>query len=164
MAGKGTGTGTTEPGRTGTGTTGPGRTGTGTEPGTTSRNRFSEVANIQGSCSLNIHGKIASQMLSKRTTYAVYLLYKLAPSSYSGLVISNSVVRFVNRETEEPRRVGRISWPNAQRRVDRWMEIEMGKFFNDAGENGDVEARLMEIRCHFGIDNLFVEGIEFRAE
>jgi len=126
--------------------------------------RFSEVANIQGSCSLNIHGNIASQMLSKRSTYAAYLVYKLAPSSYSGLVIGNSVVRFVNRETEEPRRVGRISWPNAQRRVDRWMEIETGKFFNDAGEEGDVEARLMDIRCHFGIDNLFVEGIEFRAE
>ncbi|KAH0776061.1 hypothetical protein KY290_007472 [Solanum tuberosum] len=104
-------------------------------------------------------------MLSKRTTYAAYLVNKLAPSSYSGLVIGNSVVRFVNRETEEPRKVvGRISWPNAQRRVDRWMEIEMGKFFNDAGEDGDVEARLMEIKCHFGIDNLFVEGIEFRAE
>ncbi|KAK4708300.1 hypothetical protein R3W88_029225 [Solanum pinnatisectum] len=103
-------------------------------------------------------------MLSKRTAYAAYLVYKLAPSSYFGLDIGNSVVRFVNCETKEPRRVRRISWPNAQRRVDRWMEIEMEKFFNDSGEDGDVEVRLMDIRCHFGIDNLFVEGIEFRAE
>ncbi|KAK6775583.1 hypothetical protein RDI58_026584 [Solanum bulbocastanum] len=80
--------------------------------------RFSDVANIQGSCSLNIHGKIASQMLSKRTAYATYLVYKLVPSSYFGLVIDNSIVRSVNRETEKPRRVRRISWPNAQRRVD----------------------------------------------
>lgn len=122
------------------------------------------MANFCGARSVSIRGKIASQMLSKRTTYVVYLVFKLAPSSYYGLAIGNAVIRFVNPYAKERRLVRRISWPNAQRRVDNWMEIEMGEFFNDTGDDGDVQVRLMDITCHFGIDNLFIEGIEFRPK
>ncbi|MCD7446001.1 hypothetical protein HAX54_024705 [Datura stramonium] len=126
--------------------------------------RFSEVAYFPGFRWLDIQGKIASQMLSKQTAYTVYLVFKLAPDAFDGLEIGTSVVRFVNREAEERRKARRIGLLNAQRRDDEWMEIEMGKFFNDAGEDGDVEALLMEIRRRFGIGSLLVQGVEFRPE
>ncbi|KAG5611379.1 hypothetical protein H5410_022660 [Solanum commersonii] len=48
-------------------------------------------------------------------------------------------------------------------RSDGWMELKMGNFFNDTGEDGDVEARLMQIRQNWK-HGLIVQGIEFRAE
>ncbi|XP_059287303.1 F-box protein PP2-B10-like [Lycium ferocissimum] len=126
--------------------------------------RFSEVAYFPGFRWLDIRGTIASQMLSKRTAYAVYLVFKLTPDAFDGLEIGNSVVRFVNHEAEERQKVRRIGFFSAQRRADEWMEIEMGKFFNGVGEDGDVEARLMEIRRRFGIGGLLVHGVEFRPE
>ena len=48
------------------------------------------------------------------------------------------------------------------KRVDRWMGIEMGNFFNDIGSEGNVEARLIEFR-HLSWKHAFtVRGIEFR--
>ncbi|KAG5573755.1 hypothetical protein H5410_063521 [Solanum commersonii] len=32
------------------------------------------------------------------------------------------------------------------KRADGWMELKMGDFFNDAGEDGYVDARLMETK------------------
>nr|XP_016461640.1 PREDICTED: F-box protein PP2-B10-like [Nicotiana tabacum] len=95
---------------------------------------FSEMAYFRGFRWLDIRGKIASQMLSKRTTYVVYLVFNLAPDAFDGLEIGKSVVRFVNCESDneagERRTVRRIGLVKAQRRVDEWMEIEMGKFYD----------------------------------
>ncbi|KAH0710833.1 hypothetical protein KY284_012260 [Solanum tuberosum] len=103
-------------------------------------------------------------MLSKRTTYIMYLVFKLDPNVYDDLAIGNSVVIFANRQTEVRRKRRRTGYPNVQRRVDGWMEIEMGKLFYDVGEERDVEARLLEIRHRFGNGDLLIEGVEFRLE
>lgn len=83
--------------------------------------------------------------MSKRTTYVVYLVYKVQ-DAFDGFGSVNWVVRFVNcesdNEAEEQQKVGRISGSNAQRRVDGWTEIKMGNFFNDSGEDRDVEVCL----------------------
>ncbi|KAG5572294.1 hypothetical protein H5410_062060 [Solanum commersonii] len=89
--------------------------------------RFSKVAYLRGLGSLYIRGNIASQMLSKRTTYIMYLVFKLDPNVYDDLAIGNSVVIFANRQTEVRRKRRRTGYPNVQRRFDGWMEIEMGK-------------------------------------
>nr|UJT66247.1 F-box protein PP2-B10-like protein [Nicotiana plumbaginifolia] len=135
--------------------------------------RFSEVANLRFVCWLDMRGKIESRILSKRTKYAVYLVFKLADGFY-GLETANAFVRFVgcesNNEAEERASVVSLSRregpseKQSKRRVDGWMEIEMGNFFNDAGEDGDVEARLMEIRRLFAKGGLIVQGMEFRPE
>nr|CAD1835575.1 unnamed protein product [Ananas comosus var. bracteatus] len=44
--------------------------------------RFAEVAELLSVCWLHIGGTIDSQLLSHRTTYAAYLVFKLAPDSY----------------------------------------------------------------------------------
>nr|XP_033513703.1 F-box protein PP2-B10-like isoform X2 [Nicotiana tomentosiformis] len=114
--------------------------------------RFSEMAYFRGFRWLDIRGKIASQMLSKRTTYVVYLVFNLAPDAFDGLEIGKSVVRFVNCESDneagERRTVRRIGLVKAQRRVDEWMEIEMGNFFNDSGEDRDVEVCLFMLKIY----------------
>ncbi|CAN4104559.1 unnamed protein product [Withania somnifera] len=135
--------------------------------------RFSEVANLRFVCWLDLRGKIETRILSKRTKYVVYLVFKLQ-AGYYGLETANAFVRFVdcvsNNEAEERATVVSLSrqeGPDENRskiRVDGWMEIEIGNFFNDAGDDGDVEARLMEIRRLFAKGGLIVQGMEFRPE
>ncbi|XP_009780353.1 F-box protein At2g02240 [Nicotiana tabacum] len=143
-----------------------------------SESRFSEVAHLKGVSWLDIRGKIETQILSKRTKYVAYLVFKLA-EGHEGLEIANAYVRFVNRESEKEaeerasvvslveqkvkRRIKR-NVKHPRKRVDGWMEIEMGIFFNETGEDGDVEARLMEIKRLHGKGGLIVQGMEFRPE
>ncbi|CAN4095687.1 unnamed protein product [Withania somnifera] len=134
--------------------------------------RFSEVAKLNLVWWLDIRGKIATRILSKRTQYFVYLVFKLEDGFY-GLGNANAVVRFVDSETdyEAEQRAKVVHFPGREPRVklplkrgDGWMELKMGNFFNNTGEDGEVEARLMEIR-HLGAKRgLIVQGIEFRPE
>ncbi|KAK4725944.1 hypothetical protein R3W88_030861 [Solanum pinnatisectum] len=50
------------------------------------------------------------------------------------------------------------------KRADGWMELKMGDFFNDAGEDGYVDARLMETKKLNEKGGLIVQGVEFRPE
>ncbi|KAL3351915.1 hypothetical protein AABB24_020149 [Solanum stoloniferum] len=126
--------------------------------------RFSQVAHLHTVFWLDIRGTMGTQMLSKRTRYVVYLVFKLAEEHW-GLDIANAFVRFVNRvsnrEAEEQASTVSLVGENAsrrrnlkcpQRRVDGWMEIELGNFINDTGDDEDVEARLMEITQLHGKD------------
>ncbi|XP_059285751.1 F-box protein PP2-B10-like [Lycium ferocissimum] len=91
-----------------------------------------------------------------------------------GLEIANACVRSVDRvsdkEAEERASVVTLVGKKKKvrrrkrKRVDRWMEIELGSFFNDTGDNGDVEERLMEITRPHGKGGLIVQGMEFRPE
>ncbi|MCD7446004.1 hypothetical protein HAX54_024708 [Datura stramonium] len=139
--------------------------------------RFVEVAHLKAVRWLDIRGTIGTQMLSKRTKYVMYLVFKLV-EGHEGLEIANAYVRFVNRmsenEAEERASVVSLVEEKVKRRKrnvklphnrgDGWMEIELGRFFNDTGDDGDVEARLMEIMRLHGKGGLIVQGMEFRPE
>ncbi|KAH0708774.1 hypothetical protein KY284_010201 [Solanum tuberosum] len=138
--------------------------------------RFSEVAHhLHRVFWLDIRGTIGTQMLSKRTKYIVYLVFKLAEGHW-GIEIANAFVRFVNRVSnkEAEERASRVSLvgenvkrcnvKHPQNRVDGWMEIELGNFINDTGDDEDVQARLMEIKHLNGKGGIIVQGIEFRPE
>ncbi|KAI3469948.1 hypothetical protein Pfo_026611 [Paulownia fortunei] len=141
--------------------------------------RFSEVAQLKFVCWLDIRGKIKTQMLTSNTMYGAYLVFKLA-ERFHGLESANAVVRFVNDEADSDaeKRAGivHLQRPNArdgsrqqtgqlpERRSDGWMEIEMGNFYNDQGDDGEAEARLMEIQRLHSKSGLIVEGIEFRPK
>ncbi|XP_015073190.1 F-box protein PP2-B10-like [Solanum pennellii] len=133
--------------------------------------RFSEVAKLRSISWLDIRGKIGTRMLSKRTSYCAYLVFKLEDRFY-GLTNVKAVVRFADRESDhdvrERAKVVHFSGevPGATLpliRSDGWMELKMGNFFNDRGENGAVEARLMQTRQTWK-HGLIVQGIEFRPE
>lgn len=140
--------------------------------------RFEEVAELQSVCWLDIRGKIDTRMLSRNTKYGAYLVFKLAERC-NGLRSANAVVRFVNVETDSDaegragvvrlqrgRRNGSTlrSGEVAVRRSDGWMEIEMGSFCSGGGDEGDVEARLMEIHNGNWKSGLIVEGVDFRPK
>ncbi|PHT32780.1 hypothetical protein CQW23_29117 [Capsicum baccatum] len=134
--------------------------------------RFSEVAKLNSVCWLDIRGKIETRVLSKRTEYFAYLVFKFE-DTFFGLGSANSVVRFVDCESdnEAERRANVVSFvgqgPRSMlpmERDDGWMELKLGNFFNDTGDDGDVEARLMEIHYRSWKHGLIVQGIEFRAE
>ncbi|KAK6161433.1 hypothetical protein DH2020_004814 [Rehmannia glutinosa] len=128
------------------------------------KSRFSEVAKLRSTSWIHIQGKIKTQMLSENSTYAAYLVFWL--ERMDGLKSSNTIVRFINDKSQnttrdwqfEARETGKI----ARKRMDGWMELEMGKFYNGCGDDGEVEAWLIEINNTHGKSGLVVEGIEFR--
>ncbi|KAI3469949.1 hypothetical protein Pfo_026612 [Paulownia fortunei] len=132
--------------------------------------RFPEVAELQFVWWLDIRGKIKTRMLSPKTIYAAFLVFKLAEGS-RGLEVANAMIRSVDDESDkDAEKQGHIvhlhqtlEYINehiAVSRADGWMEVEMGKFYVDEGDEGEVEARLLETR--YWKTGLIVEGIEFR--
>lgn len=127
---------------------------------------------------LDIKCKIDTRMLSPNTTYAAYLVYKLADINH-GLESVKGVVRLTDSESEDEaaerasilylqqgcsalrQQAGRY----AVLRGDGWMEIELGEFYNEEGDDDLAEARLMEIeRMHDKKCGLIVEAIELRPK
>ncbi|PIN17717.1 hypothetical protein CDL12_09627 [Handroanthus impetiginosus] len=138
--------------------------------------RFSEVAELKFVCCLDIRGYINTRVLSPDTTYGAYIVFKLAEISY-GLESADAIVRFVNVEADNvaTKSAGVVHLEEADlyqgqpgklpvRRSDGWMEIELGHFYNSRGDDGDIEARLMENEILCGKCGLIVEGIEFRPK
>ncbi|KAF8394142.1 hypothetical protein HHK36_020348 [Tetracentron sinense] len=165
---------------------------------------FSEVAELINVCWLEIHGKMETRILSPKTTYAAYLVFKFSDDTVYGLGFHPAEVsiRFIQGGDEGggetravylapdgtqrrqyrivPRSIGRISRSISHRlrlpastsreregqrpkeRGDGWMEIEMGEFFNDRGEDGEVEMSLKEVKSGHWKSGLVIQGIELR--
>ncbi|KAH0708301.1 hypothetical protein KY284_009728 [Solanum tuberosum] len=137
-----------------------------------SDSRFTEVAKLKKVYWLEIQGKIDSRRLSKRTKYVAYLVFKLE-NQFHGLETVNAVVRFVDsvskKDAEKRASVVHFAGGGPRetlpfKRGDGWMELKMGDFFNDAGEDGYVDARLMETKKLDEKSGLIVQGVEFRPE
>ncbi|XP_060171431.1 F-box protein PP2-B10-like [Lycium barbarum] len=150
--------------------------------------RFSEVARLVSVRWLDIRGRIGTEMLSPKTNYAAYLVFKLVDQKSYGLESANAIIRFVNYETDsetekqantvqletlpQDRRIfgGNhnqqiiASGKNPKMRGDGWMEVELGDFNSKEGIDGPVEARLIEIKRLHPKGGLIVEGIEFRPK
>ncbi|XP_058182261.1 putative F-box protein PP2-B12 [Rhododendron vialii] len=141
--------------------------------------RFPEVAQLLHVCWLDIWGRISTAMLSPNTTYTAYLIFKIIDQRHTGLesLPVKASVRFVNGEDEYEdnnsstvflklrtlRSVG--GGQNGrlpQTRKDGWMEIELGEFYNDVADDGEVEMRLREVSS--SKSGLIVEGIEVRPK
>ncbi|KAL6911226.1 hypothetical protein ACP4OV_000031 [Aristida adscensionis] len=153
---------------------------------------FSEAASLRAVCWLEIRGKIHSNMLSKNSTYAAYLVFKIADRSY-GLdsPAQEATVSIGEREsmrqvcvhdgeddgdeetvnhlpstmTGTRRAVSSRNRPVLpQRRADDWMELEMGDFYNEKGDDGEVCVSLMETKGGNWKKGLIVQGIEIRVK
>ncbi|KAF7086848.1 hypothetical protein CFC21_090106 [Triticum aestivum] len=167
--------------------------------------RFSEGAELEDVCWFEIHGKIHSKMLSQDTTYAAYMVFKMA-DYYYGLNFpaqeasvssgATNLTREVclqageadekthydegdddesDEEEEEDvdeyyrsltnRRVvheENVMLP--QRRADGWMELELGEFLSEGGDDGEVSISLMETKSGKWKSGLIVQGIEIRCK
>ncbi|XP_010935983.1 putative F-box protein PP2-B12 [Elaeis guineensis] len=160
--------------------------------------RFSEVAELVDVCWLEIRGKIESSILTPKTTYAAYLIFKADPDSGGlGFVNQETTVKlgaqvsahtvnvqpivsgrpryrhrlyFLNQiwdamlEEHADAEENKIAARAPQSRADGWMEMEMGEFYNDEGEDGEVEMNLMEVKGGHWKSGLIIQGIEIRPK
>ncbi|KAF8015425.1 hypothetical protein BT93_H1050 [Corymbia citriodora subsp. variegata] len=106
-------------------------------------NRFAEVAELIDVCWLDIKGTISSCMLSPRTHYAAYLVFKFTPRSYGFEFQPIEVgAGFADDEAGRQKRSlmlapagGSGNYP--KERQDGWSEIELGEFLTKEGEDGE---------------------------
>ncbi|PIA61276.1 hypothetical protein AQUCO_00300661v1 [Aquilegia coerulea] len=155
------------------------------------QSRFSEVVELRTISWLEIGGKINARMLSPKTTYVAYLVFKIADRAY-GLdsVPSETLVEvgnqaststtYLRRQNSQKQNLEQVYFTNwiqvpksrvtdgnakvPQDRKDGWMEIELGEFFINNGDEGEVKMSLMEIKGSHLKGGLILEGIEVRPK
>ncbi|CAI9780490.1 unnamed protein product [Fraxinus pennsylvanica] len=145
---------------------------------TLTESRFAEVAELLSVCWLEITGIMQTRMLSLTTNYAAYLVFKIhrnsfgldEPSKASVKLVQqsgeNNIV-YLKRPTREKLRqlgVRNIDSRLAKERRDGWMEIELGEYFNDNGDGGDIQMQLRETEKLEWKSGLIIEGIELRPK
>ncbi|XVF56723.1 hypothetical protein PTKIN_Ptkin06aG0143000 [Pterospermum kingtungense] len=129
--------------------------------------RFSEVAELKRVWWLDVRGRIETKILSPGTNYAAYLVFMLDRhrigfrDSTVGLNVNvegigSGEVRnvFLDPPEDVPQQ--------CRERGDGWMEIEMGEFSNESGEDGAVELILREVDTSYYKQGLIIEGFEVR--
>ncbi|XP_020599127.1 putative F-box protein PP2-B12 [Phalaenopsis equestris] len=201
--------------------------------------RFPEVAELMNVCWLEIRGRINSRLLSKRSNYSAYLIFKLSSSAAGfndppqkasvtiGADDSPLSVRLMEEQNfGRPRPIlrrpryfrnffRRANFPQEppedlreplnelhvrddlpeeadearhdrrqnpdvegqdqserdgeivgrpQLRQDGWMEILLGEFYNEDGDDGEVVMSFLEIKGGHWKSGLIVQGIEIRPK
>ncbi|KAM3682954.1 hypothetical protein ACB094_12G109400 [Castanea mollissima] len=142
---------------------------------------FPEVAELHFVCWFDINGKMSVSILSPKTNYAAYLVYKLTEEAYgfndppptasigtigAGEVYEQTVS--LDLPIVEPGQEDQVVLPQQQhtsrpkQRNDGWLEIELGQFFNEGGEVDELQFGLKEVKVLWGKSGLIVEGIEIR--
>ncbi|KAL5702483.1 hypothetical protein ACHQM5_027696 [Ranunculus cassubicifolius] len=149
--------------------------------------RFSEVVELKDVCFLEILGKIETKMLSPKTTYVAYFVFKYVEGGAHGLdyPAAEGIVEFVgeggnasghrsvyldhHHETglshltlDEGPEVAPEEGQLPKRRGDGWMEVEIGEFYNDQGEDGDVKMIVQEVKGGHWKRGIIVEAFELR--
>ncbi|KAM0056378.1 putative phloem protein [Helianthus debilis subsp. tardiflorus] len=129
--------------------------------------RFEDVAIARDAWPLDIRGKIASVMLSGKTTYVAYLVYQTTSDSYGLNNPSHTSVNFLgvwNGSTDvwlhNPWL--RTSLRKRAQRKDGWKEVKLGEFYYDGENEGEVEMAFEEYEGF--ISGFIVEGIELRPK
>ncbi|XP_075650337.1 putative F-box protein PP2-B12 [Castanea sativa] len=130
------------------------------------KSRFLQVAELDHLWWFDISCKISTSMLSPKTNYAAYLVFKLrsrASGFGSRYPLNASITTTQGGEVYEQTVCLRslVREPRLQRK-DGWLEAKMGDFFNEGGKDDELEIRLREVesgRCKSG---LIFEGIEIR--
>lgn len=151
------------------------------------RIRFAEVAVLLQVWWLEIRGRMSCRILTRRTTYGVYLVFKMNEDEYRGFNFDLAEVRAGILGTEsdpetvcldpdlENSRLRLAPWlmdhslemssglEQPKERQDGWFEIELGEFESGDGDD-EVEMDLMEVKGGTRKIGLVVEGIEIRPK
>ncbi|XP_043722227.1 F-box protein At2g02240-like [Telopea speciosissima] len=138
--------------------------------------RFSEVAELVNLCWLEIRGKLETRLLSPNSTYGAYLVLKFTDNAHGFKdVLADVSVKLANDGGAEEgevkfvylgpeQQLGRQEGQGLMERGDGWMEIEMGEFFNERDEDGEVEMSLLEVKSGNWKSGLIIQGIELRPK
>uniref|UniRef100_A0A0A9BYZ7 F-box domain-containing protein n=1 Tax=Arundo donax TaxID=35708 RepID=A0A0A9BYZ7_ARUDO len=84
------------------------------------------------------------------------------PQNYRPIMMPAIGARFRRRNRRVPPPGANVLLP--QKRADNWMELEMGEFYNEGGDDGEVSISLMEIKGGQWKRGLIVQGIEIRTK
>ncbi|GMI96127.1 phloem protein 2-B10 [Hibiscus trionum] len=130
--------------------------------------RFPEVAELNHVWWLEVRGRIETRMLSPNTKYAAYLVFKLNSTgaiSFKDRTVdlSVSVDGIASRGAQKVSLASRDDPRHVRERGDGWMEVEMGEFLNECGDDGTAEFILKEIAGYLN-QGLIIEGIELRPK
>ncbi|XVF56476.1 hypothetical protein PTKIN_Ptkin06aG0124100 [Pterospermum kingtungense] len=68
--------------------------------------------------------------------------------------------RFLGLRASVPPRASDDQYPTG--RVDGWLEIELGEFFNEGSFDGDLEMSVLEVKAGHWKGGLVIQGIEIR--
>jgi hypothetical protein len=138
--------------------------------------RFSEVGQVaellSNVRSIQVRGRFQTKLLSPKTTYEAYFVFKL-PKGYSREAAHSSIMYAKDRDKRVNVSIAnrirfcgpgyqRLLRLNKHRRSDGWMEVRMGQFYNDSGDDGEVDARFNGM--DFQTSGLVIEGLEFRPK
>lgn len=89
------------------------------------------------------------------------LRYRIVPRRF-GLYIRNRTVEY---ETEaSPPREADNDQKHPKERGDGWLEIELGEFFYDGRQEGELEIKVLEVTRGDWKGGLIVQGIEIRPK
>ncbi|CAA0354708.1 unnamed protein product [Arabidopsis thaliana] len=143
--------------------------------------RFETVAELLEVCLFEIRGRINSCVLSPRTRYSAYIVYKKLNICYGfENVAVEVVVGVVGQDLEEScrryicfdetmdeqfrRRDRGKNLVKPERRKDGWMEIKIGEFFNVGGlmNYDEIEMVALEAKQRHWKRGLIIQGIEIR--
>ncbi|KAH0670200.1 hypothetical protein KY290_025618 [Solanum tuberosum] len=134
-----------------------------------------EVAELVRTCWLDISTTIDTKQLTKKTSFTSYLVFKLKEDSH-GLEKAIGSVRLLKQEINghegynvyfsnelEGKTIGRFPRRWSDNDSDEWMEIKLGEFYNNLGNDGEIEISLMNTKDVFTPKSgLIVKGIEIR--
>ncbi|KAF8014289.1 hypothetical protein BT93_H0201 [Corymbia citriodora subsp. variegata] len=130
--------------------------------------RFDQVAQLLVVWWFHITMRIDTNMLSPKTRYAGYLVFRFNDYREGFHQPMESRVSLEGDWREE--------WPNVildpregepqstRERGDGWLEIEMGEFYNDNGEDGTLLCSLREVDDYNPKSGFTIEGIELRPK
>ncbi|GKV02495.1 hypothetical protein SLEP1_g14928 [Rubroshorea leprosula] len=132
--------------------------------------RFPEVAEALVNIIFQIHGRISTRMLSPKTRYKAYLVFKLAdkPDGFKNKPIEAAILlggaevskRNVYELQAESEIVGNGDhFP--QERGDNWLEVELGEIEFTKERGGDLEIYLEE-RIDDNRRGVIIQGMEIR--
>lgn len=153
---------------------------------------FSEVAELLGVWWLLISAELDTRLLSHQTRYGAYLVLRLGVDS-DGLtwvmptvsvtlgdqVSTNKALLAHPHDEEEEHEEGyydvRIAVDEEEGREEGeaavlrergygWLELELGEFFNEAGDDGAVKMELRETQGEHWKKGLIIHGIEIRPK
>ena len=151
--------------------------------------RFAEVAELRTISWLEIQGLLNTRLLSPKTCYGAYLIVKFADRAYGLDSVPSEVslevgnykshgTMYLSRPKSEKQSLENIHYVNRIKtlrsnvfeerqglgeRKDGWIEIELGYFYNDLGDE-EVKMCLKEVKGEHLKGGLIVEGIEIRPK
>ncbi|TVU16752.1 hypothetical protein EJB05_36904 [Eragrostis curvula] len=135
--------------------------------------RFNQFTVIKNMCLFEICGKIQSKMLSQNSTY--YMVFMIDTES-RGLRYPAQEASVSIGEMKSTRQVcvgglEKTHWHTVpanvrrpKRRADNWLELEMGRFYNEDGDDDEVSISLTETRGGNRKNGLILRGIEIGVE